>query len=346
MAAKGRFSIALMMLLVTFIAVDIALVQSALVDTHSTLGRSAGYMAIVLPMANLLLLFLPRLSRDHLARSFWLGFEGVGWGVILILGYMDEHAKSILFIPYHWYRSFDFFPPESASDVAIVFPFFVFVHTPPQLLLAFLGGRFAAWLPGDKRIRVRHGSGKTELVEMSTKKPVWSVGTLMKFSMYAAVNFAVFHAVGRVGTYFVVCLLTVLNLLFFWFSRWNRDRTDRKFWDWFELIGMAMIGLSVTFADWSSNLIIAPINWLVNHEWIRQDGPVNAILHILGATIVYGLPPLAVATLAGWTASRYGASIGRIPTWAQDELSGESNAQDLPEAHSPFDDNTWPAPEP
>jgi hypothetical protein len=144
--SNAHFSIARMMIIVSFIAIDIALVRSAWVHYHSVLGRSPGYLAIVLPMANLLLIVLPRLRRDHPARSFWIGFEVVGWGVILILGYMDARAKSILFIPYEWLRSFDFFPPHSAPDIAIVETFFVAVHTPPQLLLAFMGGRLAAWL--------------------------------------------------------------------------------------------------------------------------------------------------------------------------------------------------------
>ncbi len=51
---------------------------------------------------------------------------------------------------------------------------------------------------------------------MVAKEESWSVGSLMKFSMYAAVNFAVFRTVGRIGPLFVILLLTILNLLFFW----------------------------------------------------------------------------------------------------------------------------------
>jgi amino acid transporter len=148
---------------------------------------------------------------------------------------------------------------------------------------------------------------------MATKDKPWSVGSLMKFSMYAAVNFAVFHAVGRADAYSVVFLLAVLNLLFFWFSRWNRERTNRRFWDWFELIGWGMLGLSVTFADSSCNLIIAPLNWLVDRQWIKREGAVSTALFFLGASVVYGLFPLALATLAGWLASRNGRLIGRQP---------------------------------
>jgi hypothetical protein len=144
MVPKSRFSIALLMMIVCFIAIDIALVQAAY--GHAVLGRSAGYLAIVLPMANLLLLSLPKLKRSHPGRSFWIGFEVVGWGVIAILGYMDEYAKEILFISYEWIRSFQLYPPESAPDLAMIYTFFVVFHTPPQLLLAWLGGRVSAGL--------------------------------------------------------------------------------------------------------------------------------------------------------------------------------------------------------
>jgi hypothetical protein len=178
---------------------------------------------------------------------------------------------------------------------------------------------------------------------MATQEKPWSVGSLMKFSMYAAVNFAIFHAVEMAGPCFVVFLLAVLNLLFFWFSRWSRVRTDRRFWDWFELIGWGTIGLSVTFADWSINLILVPMNWLMDREWIKRDGALTTVLYVLGATVIYGLPPLAVATCAGWLASRHGGSIGRIPTWAEGELAEESSTQGVPESSLPFDEETWPA---
>jgi hypothetical protein len=332
MAAKGRFSIAWLMVIVSFLAIDIALVRAAYLR-KSAYGPSAGYLAIVLPMANILLLVLPRVRSDVARRWHWIGFEIVGWVVIAILGSLDQYKKKILFIPYEWFQSFHFYPDLSVPDLALVYTFFVVTHTPPQLLLAFLGGRIAAWL---SRLRAAKAVGssaenpivwgqvpipdqggspseRTERVEMATTKKPWSVGSLMKMSMYAAVNFAVFHAVGSVPHWFVISLLTVLNLLFFWFSRWNRERTNRRFWDWFELIGWGMIGLSVTFADSSCNLIIAPMNWLVDRQWIKREGAASTALFLLGASVVYGLFPLTIATLAGWMASRNGGLIVRSP---------------------------------
>lgn len=145
MASKRRFSIALLMTIVCFIATDIALMRAAF-QKASRWGPSSGYLAIVLPMANLLLLVLPKLRRSHPERWFWIGFEVVGWGVIGVLGYMDQYAKMTLFIPYEWMRSFNLYPFLSAPDVALTYAFFVVLHTPPQLLLAWLGGRVSAWL--------------------------------------------------------------------------------------------------------------------------------------------------------------------------------------------------------
>ena len=170
---------------------------------------------------------------------------------------------------------------------------------------------------------------------MATKEKPWSVASLMKISMYAAVNFAIFHAVGSVPAWFVIFLLTVLNLLFFWFSRWNRERTKPRFWDWFELIGWGMIGLSVTFADRSYILVIAPINWLVDRQWIKREGIGSTTLFLLGASVVYGLFPLAVATLVGWLASRNKRLIER-PFEAESDQPEESNPQEVPDDLSRF----------
>jgi hypothetical protein len=171
---------------------------------------------------------------------------------------------------------------------------------------------------------------------MAEQGETWSVGSLMKASLYAAVNFAVFRAVSKdfpisYGIFlYVIFLLAILNLLFFWFSRWHRGRADRKFWDWFELVGWGMIGLDVTFADWSSNLIVAPMNWLVERDWIMREGTLTSLLYILGLSIVYGLCPLAVAAFAGWMAARSGRS-----TPAEGESPGGSSPHHFGEEARP-----------
>jgi hypothetical protein len=145
MAAKGRFSIAWLMVVVSFLAIDIALVRAAYLR-GSINGPSAGYLAMVLPMANFLLLVLPKVRREVASRWFWVGFEVVGWVVIAILGYLDQYDKETLFIPYEWLISFHFYPEDSIPDLVITYVFFVVTHTPPQVLLALLGGRLTAWL--------------------------------------------------------------------------------------------------------------------------------------------------------------------------------------------------------
>ena len=163
---------------------------------------------------------------------------------------------------------------------------------------------------------------------MATKEEIWSVGTLMKASMYAAVNFAVFRAVGwvgplRVGPFFVILLLTILNLLFFWFSRYHRDRAHRRFWDWFEFVGWGMIGLTVTFAEGLSVLLVRPMDWLADREWLRRDGTAPLLLYLLGATVLYGLFPLAVASFAAWMSTRRGGmSVRRSHEAEGDRLEG------------------------
>jgi hypothetical protein len=146
-----RFSIAWLMTIVLFLAVDIGLVRAAYGRNFA--GRSSGYLAIVLPMVNVLLMVFPRVNRSHPNRWFWRGFELVGWVVILILGFMDRKAKGTLFIPYWWYRSFQLYPPESVTDLMIVYSSFVVLYTPPQLLLAWLGGRIVDF-PFKYRIRI------------------------------------------------------------------------------------------------------------------------------------------------------------------------------------------------
>ena len=147
MVAKARFSIAWLMVFVSFLAIDIALVRAAYLRM-SAYGPSAGYLALVLPMANILLLILPRLRSDVSRRWYWIGFQLVGWVVIAILGYLDQYYKMVLFIPYEWLRSFHFYPELSLPDLVITYIFFVVTHTPPQLLLAFLGGRLTARMAG------------------------------------------------------------------------------------------------------------------------------------------------------------------------------------------------------
>ncbi len=109
------------------------------------------------------------------------------------------------------------------------------------------------------------------------------------------------------------------------------------------MIGWGTIGLSVTFADVSINLIVAPMNWLVDQNWIKRDGALTTLLYLLGATCIYGLFPLATAALAGWMSCRNRGSIGRSPTWAEGELAEEASPQHVPESSSLFDEETWPA---
>jgi hypothetical protein len=157
MAARARFSIALLMAVVFFVAADFAIVR-AFWDSR---GPQAAIAVITLPMINLLLLFLPKLKRGGDARPFWLGFEVVGWSIVLLFVLVGWFFEEVFFAPAVYSISLlDPFPENVALNVAFEISFAVPFYTIPQVLAASVGG----WLSARCQIAHRRPSATVEEV--------------------------------------------------------------------------------------------------------------------------------------------------------------------------------------
>ena len=77
---------------------------------------------------------------------------------------MDQYAKGVLFIPYLWFTSFVRIEQKSVPGIALIYTFFVVFHTPPQLLLAWLGGRLTDWVGR----RLAPSAGQSPMEESAT----------------------------------------------------------------------------------------------------------------------------------------------------------------------------------
>ena len=138
---KWKLSIALLMTTIGLVAADIAVVQAVWDGS----GPSPGYLSMVLPMADGLILALPRLRRAGVVRNFWSGFEIVGWSMILILGVMDGYFKDALFYPYLKLKNLLPSPEDSPAHLAFGFGICIASSLPLQILVAWLGGWLASF---------------------------------------------------------------------------------------------------------------------------------------------------------------------------------------------------------
>jgi hypothetical protein len=148
MARRKPFSIALLMTIVGLLALNFGIVRWAY-DSHLR-SPSPFYLAMVLPMADLMILALPRLRPSYTHWRFWLGFEVSGVASIAALAHMDQHDKDTLFYPWGLVEK-HFGPINSLSYVIAGLTFSTIVFWSPQLLLAWLVGRFVAF-PSRRRI--------------------------------------------------------------------------------------------------------------------------------------------------------------------------------------------------
>jgi ABC-type proline/glycine betaine transport system permease subunit len=141
MAARNRFSIAVLMAVVFFVAVDFAIVR-AFWTSPEPLGLVVSLTT--LPMINLLLLVLPKLSRRGGDRSFWLGFEAVGWLMVIGVVLLGWFQADPFFAPIDWVNQHDPFEHGSVPETAFLITFVVLFYTTPQVLAAMFGGRLLA----------------------------------------------------------------------------------------------------------------------------------------------------------------------------------------------------------
>lgn len=140
-ARKGRFSIAWLMAIISLIAFDIATLRAAYPARGPS--PSPAFLAMVLPLANVMLLAPPRLRPSCPTRRFWIGFEIVGCALVLVLAYMDRYQKPTLYYPLGTVDR-HFGPIDSMAYAAWALSFCTLTTTPPLLLLAWLGGRLAS----------------------------------------------------------------------------------------------------------------------------------------------------------------------------------------------------------
>jgi hypothetical protein len=129
------------------VAVDFALILSY----WDSPGPQAEVGIVTLPMANLLLMAVPRLGRRGAARWFWIGFEAAGWLSVLAVGFLSWRYTK----PFFWLITPVVGYTGSMNEVVaktLIISFAVVAYTIPQILVALLGG----WLAS----RFHRGAGR------------------------------------------------------------------------------------------------------------------------------------------------------------------------------------------
>jgi hypothetical protein len=151
MARRETHSIALLMTIIGLLALNFGLMRWAFGGRSRS--PSPAFLAMVLPMADLMILALPRLRPSYAHCGFWLGFEAAGVASIAVLAHMDRQDKDMLFYPLELVGQ-HFGPVNSLSYAIDGSTFCTLVFWPPQLLLAWLVGRLVAF-PSRRRIDQR-----------------------------------------------------------------------------------------------------------------------------------------------------------------------------------------------
>ena len=138
MAIARHFSIRLLMMAILLIAVDFAIVPKLNGGSFRIYPATA---VAILPMINLLILTLPRLRKRSKTRLYWSGFHGVGWLMVLMIGYLTAHDPNVFFAPVSW---LEIHPPailrETDLTIPVLFTLIIILYTTPQLLAAQLAG--------------------------------------------------------------------------------------------------------------------------------------------------------------------------------------------------------------
>jgi hypothetical protein len=141
-----RFSIGFLMAIIFLVAADVGFFRAF----SNSSGPEIGVGIVTLPMANVLLLALPRLRGELRSRPFWIAFQAAGWVMVLIFGvlawidfdwffqpaaiFYDTLLNSGLVPLGDWFRIF----------VLVVLPAAAVGYMIPQFLIALLAGRLSA----------------------------------------------------------------------------------------------------------------------------------------------------------------------------------------------------------
>jgi hypothetical protein len=140
---RYRMTVRLLMVAVLLVAVDFAVVRSM-----SSANQDIGIAFVTLPTANALILVAGRVRSGDEWRPFWIGFEIVGWSVVALFGYLSwSHGAKFFRAANSVYPWANITNPS--VQFAYLFSIDFVVYTPPQILMAWFGGRMAArYLPG------------------------------------------------------------------------------------------------------------------------------------------------------------------------------------------------------
>jgi hypothetical protein len=173
-----RFSIAWIMAIIVIAAIDLAAIR-ALDGTNTVIG--ALIVVGSMPMASILVLGIPNLVRGStgrgMIRPFLVGFEGVGWTVLLVyIGSAILFAESVagaIDLSAQFLMSLIGLDTANGSDPAWqLFGLFVFVLflLLPQLFVALVGG----WL--NQRFKIRIAIERRQVTGLETNAGTISAG--------------------------------------------------------------------------------------------------------------------------------------------------------------------------
>jgi hypothetical protein len=134
-----------LMVAVFLVAVDFAILRGM-----SDTSQDIGVAFVTLPMANALILVAARVRSGNRWSPFWIGFVVVGWFMVASFGYLSwSHGAK-------FFRAANsVYPWITIKNIYVqwvyLFSIDFIVYTPPQVLVAWFGGRMAArYLPGGR----------------------------------------------------------------------------------------------------------------------------------------------------------------------------------------------------
>jgi hypothetical protein len=168
-----RFSIAWIMAIIVIAAIDLAAIR-ALDETNTVIGP----LIIIgsMPMASILILGIPNLVRGSTGRGkirpFLVGFEGVGWTVLLVytgsaILFAESVAEAIDLSAY-------FLMSLIGVDTFQLFGLFVLVLLLllPQMFVALVGG----WL--NQRFKITIAIKRRHATGLETMRPLGVAATV------------------------------------------------------------------------------------------------------------------------------------------------------------------------
>jgi hypothetical protein len=144
---RPKMTIRLLMVAVFLVAVDFAVVRSM-----SNAHRDIGIAFVTLPMANVLILVATRVRSGNEWRPFWIGFEVVGWSMAALFGYLSWAHGAKFF----WAAN-SVYPWATITNPSVQWAYLLsldfIVYTPPQIVVAWFGGRMVARYPPAGRVK-------------------------------------------------------------------------------------------------------------------------------------------------------------------------------------------------